>query len=151
MVTIRKATATDCGDVFRLICELEQERLPYPEFSTIFRNQLESRQYSWLVAEVKGTVVGFLNLRCEQQLHHCAVIGEIIEMVVDPNHRDQGIGKALFDRACERAREQGCVQIELGSRKTRTDAHRFYEREGMVNSHYKFTLPLTQAAPDTGE
>jgi hypothetical protein len=35
--------------------------------------------------------------------------------------------------------DNGCTCIEVGSGKQREDAHRFYEREGFVCDHYKFT------------
>ena len=40
------------------------------------------------------------------------------------------------------ALENGCVQIELACNRLRTNAHRFYEREGMKNFHCKFPKPL---------
>ena len=65
-----------------------------------------------------------------------------IELVVEEDCRGQSIGRELFAHACEFAREEGCVQIELCSSMRRTDAHRFYEREGMRKDHFNFTMPL---------
>lgn len=87
-------------------------------------------------------VVAFINLRYESQLHHAARVAEILELVVDPAERGRGLGGALFDYACDQARAHGCRQIELTTNQLRRDAHRFYARKGMLNSHYKFTMPL---------
>jgi GNAT superfamily N-acetyltransferase len=44
--------------------------------------------------------------------------------------------------AIAEARRQGCFRLQLTSHLTRTDAHRFYERLGFVNSHAGMKLPL---------
>ena len=90
--------------------------------------------------------VAFINLRYEEQLHHAARIAEVLELVVDPAQRSRGIGGRLFDYACGQARAHGCQQIELTTNQLRHDAHRFYARKGMLNTHYKFTLPLNAKA-----
>ena len=52
------------------------------------------------------------------------------DLVVDPGRRSAGTGKALLDAAKDWARERGASHLELDSGLSRTDAHRFYEREG---------------------
>jgi GNAT superfamily N-acetyltransferase len=49
--------------------------------------------------------------------------------------RSQGAGKALFEWAIARARERGCVMIQLTTDKSRPAAKRFYEGLGFVASH----------------
>lgn len=44
--------------------------------------------------------------------------------------------------AIERARERGCVLVELSSNAGRRDAHRFYERLGFTASHVGMKLRL---------
>jgi len=51
------------------------------------------------------------------------------DLAVDPGRRSQGVGKALLDAAKDWAREHGATHLELDSSTTRSDAHRFYERE----------------------
>ena len=36
----------------------------------------------------------------------------------------------------ERARQRGCHMMQLTSHKSRTDAHRFYEKLGFTKSHH---------------
>ena len=145
----RKATAEDCGRVYALICDMEQKALPYDRFRAIFERQLQSESYCCLVLEENGAVVGELNLRFEEQLHHAERIAEVMEFAMDAAYRNRGLGAGLFAYACERAKEQGCVQIEVACNQLRTDTHRFYLREGMHNFHYKFSKSLT--GEDTGE
>lgn len=147
----RKAEPDDCEGIYRLICELECEKLPFVRFSGIYLEQVKDRNYYCLVCEQGGEVTGVLNLRFEEQLHHSARIAEIMEFAVDAACRGRGIGREMFEIACRIAREHGCVQIEAACNQTRTDAHQFYTRAGMYNSHYKFyrTLPEENTAGST--
>jgi GNAT superfamily N-acetyltransferase len=46
--------------------------------------------------------------------------------------------------AISEARQRGCALIQLTTDKTRTDAHRFYQRLGFVASHKGMKLLLDQ-------
>lgn len=137
---IRLAQKADSQDVYRLICALEQTALPRKVFDQLFTAQTE-RDLA-LVWDEEGIVKGFVHVRMELQLHHCARIAEIMELVVAEEVRGRGIGKALFECACIRSAQAGCVQIELSCHCARHDAHRFYEREGMMLSHRRYVMPL---------
>lgn len=138
----RKAQHKDCGAVYRLICTLEGEQLPYEYFRSVFEKQISSKQYCCLVYEVQGNVAGLVNLRYEEQLHHPRPIAEILEFIVAPQHRSQKIGQKLFAEACHQARKMNCVQIEAACNQARTNAHRFYEMAGMEYTHFKFSMEL---------
>lgn len=139
----RKANEEDCRAVYRLICELEGRQLPFDRFSSIYQKQQASGQHVCLVCEWDDKVVGVLNLRIEEQLHHSGKVAEVMELAVDSACRSRGIGKELLEMACRTAKKLGCVQIEAASSQSRTDAHRFYLREGMVPSHLKLSKTLT--------
>jgi GNAT superfamily N-acetyltransferase len=64
------------------------------------------------------------------------------DLAVDPQRRSEGIGKALLDAAKEWARGAGATHLELDSGLARTDAHRFYEREGLSWKSYSFGWEL---------
>ena len=138
----RKATVSDCEEVYGLICDMEDKRLRFDEFSAIFREQMGDKRYYCLIYEQEHAVVGVLNLRFEQQLHHAERIAEVMEFAVDPSYRHQGIGRGMLEIACQIARECGCIQIEAACNQLRSDAHRFYLREGMHNFHFKFSKSL---------
>lgn len=140
----KKATMEDCNAVYDLICDLERKQLPYDSFAEIFAEQVEDRRFYCLLCEKDGKVAGVLNLRFERQLHHASRIAEILEFSVDASCRSCGIGKQMFAEACRIAQEFGCSQIELATNQLRTDAHRFYTREGMHNFHYKFSKSFTE-------
>ncbi|MBQ0037776.1 MAG: GNAT family N-acetyltransferase [Clostridiales bacterium] len=138
----RKSIEEDCSTIHALICDMEQKPLPYEEFAEIYRSQLQNDSFYCLVRTENDAVIGFINLRFEQQLHHCETIAEIMEFVVSAHHRNGGIGRELLQEACALCRSRGCAQIEVACNQLRHDTHRFYEREGMHNFHYKFSKRL---------
>ncbi len=56
--------------------------------------------------------------------------------------RGQGIGARMMDYAIEEARRRDCRLVQLTSNAERTDAHRFYERQGFAKSHAGFKMKL---------
>ena len=138
----RKSEEKDCKAIYDLICDMENKQLPYDIFEEIYRNQLQRKDMYCIIREENGKVQAMLNLRFEEQLHHCEKIAEIMEFVVDAGSRDIGVGKEVLEEACRVAREYGCSQIEVACNQLRKDTHRFYEREGMHNFHYKFSRRL---------
>ncbi|MBR4934395.1 MAG: GNAT family N-acetyltransferase [Anaerotignum sp.] len=138
----RKSEEKDCKAIYDLICDMENKQLPYDIFEEIYRNQLARKDMYCIIREENGKVQAMLNLRFEEQLHHCEKIAEIMEFVVDAGSRDIGVGKEVLEEACRVAREYGCSQIEVACNQLRKDTHRFYEREGMHNFHYKFSRRL---------
>ena len=136
---VRRATAADEEVVYQLVCVLEGEELPRQHFGEIYTSQQKDSRYIPLVWENGSGVLGFINLRLEGQLHHGGLVAEIVELVVDPACRGQGVGKALVEEGEKFARKQGCVLLEVASARSRGDVHRFYQREGFSSTHLKLT------------
>jgi GNAT superfamily N-acetyltransferase len=64
------------------------------------------------------------------------------DLVTDEGQRSRGVGATLLGAAGEWARAHGCSHLELTSGLGRKDAHRFYEREGMLRASYSFFVWL---------
>lgn len=64
------------------------------------------------------------------------------DLITHQASRSQGHGKSLLTWLTEHARRQGCAQLHLDSGVQRKDAHRFYLREGMVNTGFHFMTKL---------
>ena len=64
------------------------------------------------------------------------------DLVVDARARSGGVGAHLLHHLAERGRDAGCTVLELDSGHQRTDAHRFYLREGMADVSRHFALRL---------
>jgi GNAT superfamily N-acetyltransferase len=102
------------------------------------RDAIESHDACVLVADDGGVLVGICT--AYQDLHSVryGYRAWVEDLAVDPQRRSEGIGKALMDAAKAWARERGATHLELDSALTRTDAHRFYEREGAEYKSFSF-------------
>ena len=82
-------------------------------FPRCMEEMLADSRHVFLVWEEETQVKGVLHLRMERQLHHAALVAEIMEFAVDKNARSNGIGGEMLTYASELAKEAGCVQIEV--------------------------------------
>ena len=64
------------------------------------------------------------------------------DLITDQAVRSQGHGKQLLHWLINEARRHDCDQLHLDSGVQRKDAHRFYEREGMVFSSQHYAMLL---------
>jgi GNAT superfamily N-acetyltransferase len=88
-------------------------------------------------------VVGTMQLTLIPGLARRGALRMQIEAVrVAAGQRGQGLGAAMIEWAAAEARQRGCALVQLTSDKSRTDAHRFYERLGFVRSHEGYKLAL---------
>jgi len=94
------------------------------------RQAIESHDSCVLVAECDGPLVGLCTVYQDLHSVRFGCRAWVEDLAVDPRHRSRGVGKALLDAARAWARERGATHLELDSAEARTDAHRFYEREG---------------------
>jgi len=64
------------------------------------------------------------------------------DLVTDIKSRSKGVGKKLLHWLGEEAKNRGCVELHLDSGIQRKDAHRFYEREGMLMTSFHYMHKL---------
>jgi GNAT superfamily N-acetyltransferase len=81
------------------------------------------------VAEQRGDLLGLCTAYLDMNSVRFGARCWVEDLAVSPEHRSEGIGKALLDAAKDWARERGGTHLELDSADTRVDAHRFYQRE----------------------
>lgn len=95
------------------------------------------------VRDDSGNVVGTMQLTLIPGLARAGVKRLQIEAVrIAADARGAGLGRALLDWAHDYGRAHGATLAQLTSDKTRTDAHRFYERAGYEASHEGFKRQL---------
>ncbi|CDX42616.1 Transcriptional regulator [Mesorhizobium sp. ORS 3359] len=68
--------------------------------------------------------------------------GQIEAVRLASSRRGEGLGQRLLEWAIDKCRERGCRVVQLTTNKSRTDAHRFYERLGFKASHIGYKLEL---------
>ena len=82
------------------------------------------------------------------RVHENTAIGVhlyVDDLVTDAGQRSRGVGHVLMQWLEQRARALSCVALVLDSGTQRTQAHRFYFREGMVVVCFNFTKELPRA------
>jgi GNAT superfamily N-acetyltransferase len=94
------------------------------------------------VAEAGGAVLGFISLHFIPQLALPGDFCRVSYLCVAQQARSRGVGAQLEAFAEREARARGCDRIELHSHERRTDAHRFYRRQGYVESPKYLVKPL---------
>ena len=105
------------------------------------RGLMQSEGLRLLVARVDGDVRALATYRVMTMLY-CGRLLSIDDLVVDERARSQGLGGQLLARLREEGRALGCNEIQLISRVTREQAHRFYFREGFGIECFHFRTRL---------
>ncbi|MEU3413314.1 GNAT family N-acetyltransferase [Streptomyces sp. NPDC006658] len=145
---IRAATADDLPAIVAMLADdpLGAQR-ESPDDLTPYRTALErlaaDPNQHLVVAVCEGRVIGTLQLTIIPGLSHRGATRALIEAVrIHAGERGSGLGSRLIEWAIGTSRRLDCRMVQLTSDKTRTDAHRFYERLGFTASHEGFKLPL---------
>ena len=141
-MTIISANISHFEDVYWLICELEGKILPKEVFFRMYAKNLDNPDIYYILAHDEEKVIGFGSLHIQNLIHHSGKVGEIQELVTAKEHRLKGAGLTLLNRLTEIAKEQSCVLLEVCCNRNREQSHVFYERCGMIKSHYKFTREI---------
>lgn len=146
----RTAARADLSAIVRMLAddELGRQRERYedplpPSYARAFEAIEADPNTELVVAEIGGSVVGVLQLTLVPNLSHQGSWRATIEGVrVESGMRGRRIGQALVEFAIARARERGCLMVQLTTDKRRVDARRFYERLGFRATHEGMKLPL---------
>lgn len=149
-LTLREATIDDLPEIVRLLADdfLGQQREDLSEplnenYVEAFREIDIDANNELIVAELDGKVIGTLQLTYTPSLSYRGSKRCTVESVrVDTSLRGKGIGKEMMLWAIERAKEKGCISMQLTSHNDREDAHRFYEQLGFAKSHVGMKLSL---------
>ncbi|MEI7037565.1 GNAT family N-acetyltransferase [Fulvimonas yonginensis] len=88
-----------------------------------------------------GVVRGVAAYRVMDMLY-CGRLLYVDDLVVDERVRSRGYGARLLERLEQEGRALGCSEIQLISRVTREQAHRFYFRQGFGIECFHFRRRL---------
>ena len=147
---MRLATAEDLPAIVHLLADdfLGQQREDLSEplnenYINAFKEIDADANNELIVAELDGKDIGTLQLTFTPSLSYRGSKRCTVESVrVDTSLRGKGIGREMMLWVIERAKEKGCISMQLTSHKNREDAHRFYEQLGFAKSHVGMKLSL---------
>lgn len=136
-VQIRAASLPDEPIIYQFVCTLEEVRLDRAAFQTIFVQNLANPAVHYFVAQKASVVVGFVSCHVQLLLHHSGRVGEIQELFVQPDVRQQGVGQRLVAEVKALAVRESFVSLEVTTNQKRDDAIKFYERALFTQTHVK--------------
>jgi GNAT superfamily N-acetyltransferase len=150
-VPMRPATKADLAAVLTLYAQsgLDDEVLAIADAEAIFARMCAYPDYTLLVAEVDGRIVGTLALLIMDNLGHLGAKSAVVEdVVVDPALQRHGIGKVMMRDAMTRAAAKHCYKMTLSSNMKRVPAHAFYEGLGFCQHGLSFWIDLGRGRGD---
>jgi PhnO protein len=139
---IRPADKNDVDIVYRFLCELEELPLDQSHFRSVFYHNLQDPMIYYLIAEAGGESVGFISCHAQYLLHHVGKVGEIQELFVRADRRNERIGHQLVAALNKLAIREGFINLEVTTNQKRTDTIRFYERESFNRTHIKLVKSI---------
>ncbi|OTA16429.1 streptothricin acetyltransferase [Xenorhabdus vietnamensis] len=142
-MVIRTASMQDIEDILSLynilfseMAVLQPDRLQSAEQDRDFIvSSVNNAKFHLLVAEDENSVIRGFSIAQEQKTppFNCIVprtYGYVIDLVVNPNARNLGIGQKLLTGMKRWAQENHYSHLELSALSENVEAIRFYTREG---------------------
>jgi GNAT superfamily N-acetyltransferase len=144
---IRKAKKSDLPAIRKLLEELidAMDDTEYIDIRIALRtweHLLKDARSHFLVAEAKGTAIGFVNFATRQTILHQSPSAMIDELVVAKEYHGKGIGKQLVAAVIEKCRRLGCCEVEVSTEKTNVKARKFYKKCGFNKREILFEVDL---------
>jgi GNAT superfamily N-acetyltransferase len=130
---IREAAEEDAAALATLLTQLG-----YPGAEPFIGNRITQQRSHpdalMLVACAGRQPLGFISLHFIPQVALAGDFCRISYFCVEEDARALGLGALLEQRAEEEARKRGCDRIEVHCHERRSQAHRFYHRQGYEES-----------------
>lgn len=149
-LVFRLAEADDLVDIVRMLSDdtLGATREKFED--NLSENYLKAFQYilndpnqELTVVEMNSEKVATFQLTFIQYLtHHGGLRAQVEAVRTSSKYRGQGIGTKVFEYIIERARQKGCIMVQLTSDKKRPEAIKFYETLGFSPTHEGMKLKL---------
>lgn len=116
-------------------------QLSRDEYVPRVRELMASDGYRLAALWVDGEVRAVAGFRFMDMLY-CGRLLYLDDLVSDERARSRGYGRSLLEWLKEEGRREGCAELQLISRVTREQAHRFYFREGFGIECFHFRTRL---------
>jgi GNAT superfamily N-acetyltransferase len=139
-------TDADIAACYAVMREL-RPHIAEDEFLSRVRRQ-EATGFRLAMMRYSGNAVAVAGFRVLENLAWGRFL-YVDDLVTLAAYRSQGYGAKLLAWLREQAAQLNCAQLHLDSGIPRTDAHRFYEREGMTMSSFHFVEKIALNQPQS--
>ena len=135
-VTIRAATDADAPAMASLLAHLgyPADAAELPERL----GRLRAEGDDAFVAEVDGAAVGLATVHARAVLHVARPVAQLTALVVPPEMRGRGVGRALVAEAEKWGRARGADRLVVTTALHRADAPLFYEALGFEHTGRRY-------------
>ena len=156
-VGIRKATSADIAVIGRLGALLVRAHHDFdPQrfmaatsrtesaYGSFLGTQLAESNIVILVAERDGEVIGYTYAGVEgpDYMSLRGPAGALYDIVVDPAHRGQGVGRMLLDATIDALKARGAPRVVLSTAEQNEVAQRLFEHDGFRRTMIEMTREL---------
>ena len=126
----------EVGDLIPVM-ELNMKTLPEHYSDYFYESLLSEMPEAFLVAEIKGRVMGYIMCKTEYGFSNFKKLGfvkkgHVVSIAVLDEHRQKGIGKALVEEAMHGAKLKKCDELYLEVRCSNTGGVKLYEKLGFI-------------------
>lgn len=144
-LTIRQAGYQDAAALEALLEELGGQTITGAEVENRLQHVENSDIDSIYLCCEGEEVLGLLSFRIRHNIEEVSKFGEISGIVVRPEARRKGVGKAMMAFAEELAEKEGCIGTWLVSGFGREEeAHHFYKEIGYQVTGYRFVKRIEE-------
>jgi GNAT superfamily N-acetyltransferase len=158
-VIVRTAGRRDLDAIHALWRELREEQAKAdPRLALARESDVQAREHReviladprtrLLVAEEGGDVLGYLHAQVDQldPVYARARVGRLVDVVVRPDHRRQGVGTRLLEGGRDWLRSLGLVEMRVSVPVFADGAERFFQRSGAVRIESTLAMTLEEDA-----
>jgi ribosomal protein S18 acetylase RimI-like enzyme len=114
-------------------------------YGSFLGRQLDEENVIVQVAERDGVVIGYTYAGLEDfdYMSLRGPAGVLYDIVVDPEHRQRGIGRMLLDAVISALKKRGAPRVILGTAEKNTSAQRLFDRAGFRRTMIEMTRELS--------
>jgi GNAT superfamily N-acetyltransferase len=142
MSTVKIAQSdADIARCFAVMRELRTHLKDQAEFVARCRAQMAEAGWSLIYVEDGDAVAAVAGFRIQHMLFSGKTL-YVDDLVTAEDRRSKGFGERLMAWMENHARQQGCETFSLDSGTQRTEAHKFYFRQGLAITSFHFAKKL---------
>ncbi len=130
-MTIEKLKQEDIAELLELYKGLGEFEMSLEASKNTYMGMINDESYLLLIAKEDNKIIGsVLGIICKSLLVRGKPFMVVEDVIVDEQYRRKGVGKKLFEKLDEFAKEKLCDYSILVSSGFRHNAHIFYENIG---------------------
>lgn len=146
-ILVRKGRKSDLPAIQRLLAELvdvmdDTECIDIRTALKTCQRLLNDARSHFLVADTKGTPVGFIHFTIRQTVLHRSPSATIDELIVTKEYQGKGVGKQLMLATIEKCKRLRCCEVEVSTEQTNVKARQFYKKCGFDKTEILFEVDL---------